>query len=438
MQRELVASEGALHTRLEVEPRVRAFAHRRVEERALAAAGALGGVHGDSGLAQQCIVIAAVAREQRDADAGGQRDLRVAGVRAGEKGPGQPLGELPRGRVVGQPPDQSDELVAAEVGKLPGRWIVHALGRTSQHLGQLAGNLPQCGVAGHVAEHVVDAPEVVEVQAHHRHSFASRLRRPHSLLEPLDEAAAGRQAGDTVGVAALGRTPVTRRPAFAERGSHLPDLVRMERLVQVEQAVGRGHATRDVLGIHVRICGADDNVDLWIDLADALRRPQAVRPGRHAHVQEHDCVRPVRRTRRAHLGDGSLCAAAVGDLERAGADRRARQQRGVAAREEQAGPQFVERRRRGTRGRRVEHAPVGVEHRRLVVDHQDARAGRGSIRVVHAARARSAAGRCSGTVTIIVAPSPSLAALMPPPIDCRALAHQCRPMPWLVVRGLVE
>jgi hypothetical protein len=94
-----------------------------------------------------------------------------------------------------------------------------------------------------------------------------------------------RQAGQGIEVGQLDDA-VFGAPLARQRNRHLPDLVRMKRLLQIREfLLGRHHAA-DLARIDVRIGGADDDLDGRIQLANARRGPYPVRARRHAHVEK--------------------------------------------------------------------------------------------------------------------------------------------------------
>ena len=227
-------------------------------------------------------------------------------------------------------------------------------------------------VAGRVAERLVDAAEIVEVDAQQRDRRTVAAGVFHHLPQARQEPAAAAEPGEAVDILARVEPLLRARALGAERVRQLPHFVRVERLLQVEQLVGRRHALRDHRGIDVGVGRADHDLGLWVQLADALGRPGAIRAGRHAHVEKHDGVRPTDGARRAYRRDRSLGPVAVFGLERRCAARPGGRQRCRAARQEQSLAQVVDLGARRAGHRVAEDLPVGVEHRRFVVDDEDA------------------------------------------------------------------
>ena len=91
-----------------------------------------------------------------------------------------------------------------------------------------------------------------------------------------------------------------------------------------------------------------------------------------------------------------------------------------------------------------EDLPIGVANLGLVVDHEHPDVV--GLHAIQPWRTSGCSGEesvsrpASGTIRCSDAPrpGPSLAAQMRPPSALTALAHQCRPMPWLVSGDLVE
>ncbi len=133
--------------------------HGGVIDRECVAALGLGGVHRAVGGPQRLSAADHLATKRGDADRGG-RCRGATEINAATAG-ANAVDELARnGCGIGavQARQQHGELVAAE----PGDRVAVAQG-----LAQIAGNAHEQGVAGIVAEHVVDRLEVIEVDHHH-------------------------------------------------------------------------------------------------------------------------------------------------------------------------------------------------------------------------------------------------------------------------------
>ncbi len=163
------------------------------------------------------------------------------------------------------------------------------------------------------------------------------------------------------------------RPLLAERQRHLPDFVRMKGLLQVEQLVLGRNPAADFQRIDVRIGGADDDLDLRVDLADSARRPGSVWTGWHAHVEKDDGERTPRATGLAHGSDGGLRAVAEHGFELIPLRHGTGGSRCTGAGDEEFRPQFIHGLPVGTAaGGFAEHLAIGVQHGLLVVDDQHA------------------------------------------------------------------
>ena len=159
--------------------------HRRLEEPEPPAALALGPVQRQVGVPDQLVRVVPVLREQRDAHARRRVHLLAAEVERRLQD-GQQLGGE-RGRVgrPARPELDQRELVPAE----PGQGVAAA-----DHAAEPAGDAAQQRVAGRVAEAVVDALEVVEVEQQHRHPAAAAPGQRQRLPEPVRGAARGSAA----------------------------------------------------------------------------------------------------------------------------------------------------------------------------------------------------------------------------------------------------
>jgi hypothetical protein len=134
---------------------------------------------------------------------------------------------------------------------------------------------------------VIDASEVVEVDVQHGELVLVAVGRLDRFLRYARNRAA-RQTRQCVVIGDLCDALFDVRPLLAQRERELPDLVRVERLLQVEQLVGRRDAAPDLHGGDIRVRRADHDLDLRVDLADPLGGPGAVGARRHAHVEERD------------------------------------------------------------------------------------------------------------------------------------------------------
>ena len=294
------------------------FRHRAVEERDGFAARALGVVHREVGVAQQLVDAGAVVGPHRDADRRRDRDLvRVHGGRHGEF-----LEDAVRDhRGIGARRDLAevdDELVATlareHAAVLPARRLaLHDAVGAAHRGGEARRDVLQQLVADRVAERVVDALEVVEVDE--QHGGAVRLARcasqvrGHGRAEVLAVGEPGQRVeiGEAVHVR-LGEA------LAGERLRELADLVRVERLLHEEQPVGGRDVGEQRAGVAIGGGGADDDVDVRVDAADLARGRQVVRGRRHLQVEEHG-VEARAAARLAQHGGGGL-AGVVRELRR--------------------------------------------------------------------------------------------------------------------------
>ncbi len=201
--------------------------HGVAEKAQLAPARLLGLVHGDVGVAQQGVAVRAVARIAGQADAGRHGHRVVRQVEARPHGRqdafGASLGR--RATVALKVGQHGDELVAAEAGQ-------HVL-RPQQRL-QAPGHLAQQLVAGAVAERIVDALELVEVDEQQRAGAPGRAGPGDVLLQPGRQGVAVAQARDGIDPGRL-----------VQQGVLLLAFGNVEQLHQAIQPapldVGRGH-----------------------------------------------------------------------------------------------------------------------------------------------------------------------------------------------------
>src|ERR1700683_4069256 len=118
-------------------------------------------------------------------------------------------------------------------------------------------------VAPFVTEGIVDTLEVVEVEIEHCESAAMLFGSLDGANKPRTRLLAIRQPGERVEVCKFYDATLCT-PLAPERDRHLPHLVRVKRLLQIGQLVLGGYHAADLTGLHVRIRGADDGLNLRI------------------------------------------------------------------------------------------------------------------------------------------------------------------------------
>ena len=236
-EKELVLQQAAPHVRLELQPRLHARIHVGRVEPVRVAADLLGRVHRGVGLLDQRDGVVGVEREHRNPDRARQRG-RLVGQAEGHQerlpDPGQHRHRL-EGRMRGVETRQDHhELVAAQarngIGLADGRG--EALGHRLQQL-----------VAGIVAERVVDALEMVEVEEQARDVRGVALRLREDLLQPLVEERPVRQPREDVVLREL--VGVRRRDLELVRA--LRDFLLQRALVIADLRLRLGEALRHVV-----------------------------------------------------------------------------------------------------------------------------------------------------------------------------------------------
>ncbi len=235
VERQLVAVEGVAQLPFHLQPLHRPRSHLGVEEDAAGAAALLGPVHRRVGVAdQQLGVDVPIFSRAGDGDADAGADEVVDAVdreRLGEGG-GDAIGDRQRLVFVGEAIDQDPELVAAEAGDDVSRAQVGAQARRHG---------AQQGVAGVMAEAVVDQLEVVEVEEEDADRRARDRGFAESVAEGVDEAEPVGEPGQRV-----------VQDAVAQR------LVGGVALDRVGEDVGSGLHERHVLGGEaMRLGGVD-------------------------------------------------------------------------------------------------------------------------------------------------------------------------------------
>ena len=188
-QRELLAVQRAMQRVLQLQPPLGALQHVLAVIVEGVAAGLLGRVHRRVGGAQQAVEVLQLRRLHGDADAGAdlQRDVVLA-QRLGQRR--QQLARDVAGILrLGQVAQHDHELVVAEAREQVA---------VAQLLVQPRGGQLQQGVAGGMAEGVVDALEAVQVDQQHRQGLATLAGLAHRFLGALAQQEAVRQAGQAV------------------------------------------------------------------------------------------------------------------------------------------------------------------------------------------------------------------------------------------------
>ena len=172
----------------------RPFVHAGQVEAHGVAPGFLGPDHGDLGMLDEGLGIAAVAGEARDSGAAGDEQALVL-FREGRGDRRQHLVHH-RGRLalVDAAFQQQHEFVVAGAR--------HGAGGAGQRQDAFAG-LAQQAVAGRVAQAVVDVLEVVEVERHHPYRPALRARERDRARDAVGQQHPVRQAGQGVVVGAV-------------------------------------------------------------------------------------------------------------------------------------------------------------------------------------------------------------------------------------------
>ena len=163
VQLELAVGETLSEIELEDAARLDLAIHLGLEEMRGAATFGLGAIESHVGVAQQRVGAVAVAGGKRDADAGADHDLVAAHLVGPADGLDQLRGE--RARLVGIAERRlhDGEFVAAQTR--------HQIA-VAQAAAQAVGDRLQQLVADRVAERIVDALEVVEIEAMHRELVA--------------------------------------------------------------------------------------------------------------------------------------------------------------------------------------------------------------------------------------------------------------------------
>ena len=247
-QLQFVVSQGVAQIQLKGAALLGPDVHGGLEEAIGPATVTLGAIEGEVGVLQQAVGIAGVLRCDGDADAGADQHVVAAHVVALGQALDDGLGQVAQRLGAGRGGHDDGELVAAQTGHQA---------RVANALAQAGGGLDQEVVADRMAQAVVDALEMVEVQAQHRAAGAPLLLAfgrlavvGEGLAQGLQERQAVGQLGEDV-IVGQARDAGLILAGLGDVCAHAPEAD--EGAVQVVDRLGRerppvafaAHADRD-------------------------------------------------------------------------------------------------------------------------------------------------------------------------------------------------
>ena len=188
-QVQLLARQGAAQAVFQQQALAHLGGHAFGKEAVVVAALRFGFVHGHVGIFQQQLGVFAVIRADGNTDAGGNHQLVAIQHKRLAQGVQHALGDQRGLGVVGQLGQDHHELVAASAAN--GVHVAH-------HGAGAPGDLLQQGVAGGVAQGVVDVLETVQVHEQHGHLVAAALGHAQRLLQAVHQQQAVGQVGQVV------------------------------------------------------------------------------------------------------------------------------------------------------------------------------------------------------------------------------------------------
>ena len=318
VQLELPAAQRLVQVAFELYALLRHRAHAFGIALHVISASFLGAVHGGVGSRDQGVDARPVAREECDADAGGDVHVDAEQLHGGLHLLDRPLADLDRFGLRHRSPEQDHELIAPEAC---GR--IHGANRVTEALCGLA----QQFVARPVSERVVDELESVEVDHQNREFMRMPLRLNDGLGNAVIEQQAVRQAGERIVGGEMAQLPVGRLEAFgavgddqfealdvalecagvlplaAQRAGALQDLDRLEGLLDDDELVRVPEPRQQLQPVIVGVGGADDHLYVRVHLPQVFDGLEPVPPRWHAHVDEGDRVRTALRHSRAGAFD---------------------------------------------------------------------------------------------------------------------------------------
>lgn len=298
---------------------------RRVDGRGIAAL-ALDGVHGDVGIAQQVGHGLAVARIQRNADAGRDEAFLSADEDGLAQGIQHALGDALGIALVSHFGQQGDELVAAQAAhclQAAVAAVTHAVEHAFQDLvgmahaaAQAPADLDEEFVAGRVTQRVVDDLEAVQVDQQQADLVAAAAGALDGSLDAVDELAAVRQAGQGVEMgeladAVLGLAAVGHVLQDAGVAVHRSLLVELWLGLDVDDALAAvGQGQRQV---------GDEHGGVGNDVAQQAQEDVAVVRRHHAHDADEvqTVLRAAAEDAQALGGDGEAGRRVAPPLEAA-------------------------------------------------------------------------------------------------------------------------
>src|SRR5437763_5847713 len=314
VQFELPAAQRLMQVALEFDALLRHRAHSFGIALHVIAASFLGAVHGGVGARDQGVYGRSIAREERDADTGGDVDVDAVQPHRGFHLLDRPFADLDRFRLRHGSPEQDHELIASQACG-----GIHGANRVTEALRDLA----QQFIARPVPEGVVDELESVEVDYQNREFMRMPLRLDDGLGNAVIEQQAVWQAGERVVGGEMPQLPVGRLEPFgtigddqfealdvalecagvlplaAQRTGALQDLDRLEGLLDDDELVRVPEPRQQLQPVIVGVGGADDHLYVRVHLPQVFDGLEPVPPRRHAHVDEGDRVRTALRQRQA-------------------------------------------------------------------------------------------------------------------------------------------
>ena len=256
VQLELAARDGVAQIGFQRVARLELGRHRFIEDGEAVAARRFRAVERKVGLLQQLLLVAAVIRRDRDADAGADLDA-MAGQqeRLGDE-LGDPRRQLGRaGALVLAVLLDDGEFVAAEPRQHVG---------CAQRRFQSLRHQPQQRVAGAMTEGIVDVLEAIEIEHQDREGRTAIPELAVELVEPGEEKGAVRQSGQDVGLRKLEHAAVGQRqsPRVAA-GEH-----QIGRKRQCQQHADDQHGARAIVSRIQRAAGGRNRPHLPIGVTD--------------------------------------------------------------------------------------------------------------------------------------------------------------------------
>ena len=220
----------------------------------------------------------------------------------------------------------------------------------------------------------------------------------------------------------LGLGLAADRPFSGKRVCQLDGFDIVERLLENDQAIGMAEVSDNIRPGIVRVCGADNDLQVRVGFPEVQNGLYSVPSWRHSDVHESQGIGTVLGNRSTHHGQAVLALISRIDFETHAADLRLLEQQLFVPLKIGRSAVFSDE----------DLAQIVVDGLVVVDDQYPVRQiiGVACNHTVCVSVAVSLVLTGSSKVKVAPRPRPSLSAQSTPPMRCAALAPECRPKPW--------